>query len=448
MKTLRIQGAEIVCGETPIKLRGVNLGNMFLVEHFMIGLPWTEFKMREVMLNTWGEERYRVFWQTYLDVYFTRDDAQYLASLGANLLRLPLNYRYFHPDGQHTFGIHDIWVHIDRVVSLCKEQGIYVLLDLHAAPGMQARDWNAESSFGDSLLWQTEQFQQETCSILRLLAQRYKDEPAVMGYDVLNEPVAPDTQIYRRVMQRFIDAVRSVDPSGIIVVEPNLWGKEIASFDPTWLEDAQIMVSPHHYFLQYAPWKDATEYPVVHDGRIYSKDDLRAIYRGYWDKEAVPRPYLMGEFGVHAQFGAPRAQNRILADALGIFESEGFHWTLWNYKDVGAMGLVTPRADTAWQQLLDRPGIAGVRKRVEDAIERFGDELMEVTPQIGTEAWAHLKREFVRDWHQIALDYVLGQMKALNVEEVEACARSWAFGRCEEFNGRPDVLRPFLKRNP
>lgn len=446
MKPLRIEGMQVLAGEEPIRLRGVNVGNMLLVEHFMIGLPWTEFKLREKMLGALGPQRYRAFWQTYLDGYFTDKDAQYLAEAGVNIVRLPLNYRYFHADGQGTFSIHDVWAYIDKVVSLCKARGIYVMLDLHAVPGMQARDWNAESSFGDSLFWRYRQFHEETAEILVQLARRYKNEPAVMGYDLMNEPVAPDVSTYRFVMGGLIAAVRAEDAHKIIVVEPNPWGKEIATFDPAWLADTQLIVSPHHYFLQYEPFATATTYPVVDKaGREQSREDFEAIYKGYWDAQAVPRPFLMGEFGVHASYGEAGAQNCILRDALDFFERSGLHWTIWNYKDVGKMGMVAPRDDSAWKKFLARPLLDGVRSRVEGALERFSNELTQLVPEYDASSFVHMRREMLRDWQEIACDYVAAEFAKLSEPELVALAQSWSFDHCQEVAGRMDVLREFLK---
>ena len=79
---LGIKGNQIIRDGKPIRLRGVNFGSWMLIEHFMIGLPWTEYKMREKFAKILGEPACRAFFDTYMDCFITEDDFRFLAKMG------------------------------------------------------------------------------------------------------------------------------------------------------------------------------------------------------------------------------------------------------------------------------------------------------------------------------------------------------------------------------
>jgi aryl-phospho-beta-D-glucosidase BglC (GH1 family) len=66
---------------------------------------------------------------------------------------------------------------------------MYLILDLHAAPGGQGNDLNiADRDSTKPSLWQSEANRTKTIELWRTLAERYKDEPNIGAYDILNEP--------------------------------------------------------------------------------------------------------------------------------------------------------------------------------------------------------------------------------------------------------------------
>src|SRR5215216_3413332 len=82
----------------PIVLKGVGLGGWMNMENFITGYPATETLQRRALLKALGEEGYTKFFDRFLDVFFGEEDAAFLASLGMNCVRLPVNYRHFEDD--------------------------------------------------------------------------------------------------------------------------------------------------------------------------------------------------------------------------------------------------------------------------------------------------------------------------------------------------------------
>ncbi len=106
-----------------VRLRGFGPGGMLHMENFIDGYPGNEEAFRAVLLTAMGQKKFDLFFDTFYRNYFTEADARYIASLGLNLVRIPVNYRQFEDDMN------------PRVIKLCAEQRIYTIIDLHALPG-------------------------------------------------------------------------------------------------------------------------------------------------------------------------------------------------------------------------------------------------------------------------------------------------------------------------
>src|SRR5215218_10887229 len=96
---LAVRGKRIVDGEgNDVVLRGFGLGGWMNMENFITGYPANEEAQREAVRAVLGEEKYRLFFDRFLEHFFTEGDARFISSLGLNLLRLPVNYRHFEDD--------------------------------------------------------------------------------------------------------------------------------------------------------------------------------------------------------------------------------------------------------------------------------------------------------------------------------------------------------------
>src|SRR5215213_11318711 len=191
-KFVTVRGREFVAPDGRVLfLKGINLGNWLLPEGYMFKFKSANSPRRiEAVLNQLvGETEARRFWKTYLDNYVTADDIRFIKQAGFNSVRVPFNYRLFVAEGEPRRLEGVGYEMLDRVVGWCKSEGLYVILDMHGAPGGQTGD-NIDDSWGYPFLFESAEAQELTVNIWRKIAERYRDEPTVVGYDLLNEPIA------------------------------------------------------------------------------------------------------------------------------------------------------------------------------------------------------------------------------------------------------------------
>jgi endoglucanase len=447
-RVLQAKGFQIMDGDKPVRLRGVNLGGWMLIEDYMIGLPWTEWKIREQFRRVLGEESYSAFFNAYMESYIAEPDIAFLAKQGFNFVRLPFNYRHFESDLAPGQWLEDGFRLLDSAVRLCRKYNLWVLLDLHAAPGAQARDQNAGSAYGEAYMWNHKQFMDRAAALWKELARRYKGDSTIAGYNLLCEPVTNDVSLLNAFYRQVIRAIREVDPSHIIALDPNRWGKDISSLRDLLFEDPQVIPAIHHYYSEDDAFAQLASYPGSVNGKVCDRAALEHTLDGKHDEQRIHRPAIMGEFGVDITGSQPFAtQLAITRDLVSIFEEKGWGWSMWCYKDLRQMGLVNPRPDTPWRAFLESEPIAGFFKKYKQFEPSFTEsvgKMLSATDieQDTREQWA---REVARDFDPPALDFVLRRLKGKSPAELAAMARSFAFESCEVRQDQLGVLTPFLK---
>ena len=120
-------------------LKGIGLGNWLLPEGYMFKFKTTNSpRLIETAINQLvGEDEARNFWQTYRDNYITRDDIHFLKQAGFNSIRVPFSYRLLVSDARPSRLEGPGYELLDRLVDWCRQESLYVILDMHAAPGGQ-----------------------------------------------------------------------------------------------------------------------------------------------------------------------------------------------------------------------------------------------------------------------------------------------------------------------
>ena len=116
---LSVQGSRLVNrkGESVV-LRGFGLGGWMNMENFITGYPGSESQQRDALRRTLGEAVYQRFFDTFLHDFFDAADAEYVASLGMNCLRVPFSYRHFEDDGRPFELKRDGFAWLDDLVSV------------------------------------------------------------------------------------------------------------------------------------------------------------------------------------------------------------------------------------------------------------------------------------------------------------------------------------------
>lgn len=148
---VRVEGENLVRADgSRLYITGTNLGNWLNPEGYMFGFSKTYSGwMIDIMLRQMvGPDETAAFWKAFKDSYITRDDIRFIASTGANTVRLPFNYKLFtDEDYMGLSSAQDGFARVDSLVSWCRDYGLYLILDMHDCPGGQTGD-NIDDSYG------------------------------------------------------------------------------------------------------------------------------------------------------------------------------------------------------------------------------------------------------------------------------------------------------------
>lgn len=361
-----------------LSLRGVNLGNAFLIEPWMLyGVSHPaakkpvdssydpniavddDVKFREILAQRFGPEAVGGLMADFKKDYLKADDFDRIMRLGMNTVRLPLYYRDIRElDADLNWvGSGFNFDHIDRIIEFSADRGLYVLLDLHGAPGSQSESENTgkldlNKLFDDSetILCgaQTttvgECYRRRTIELWLALAERYKNNTAVVGYDLLNEPLgAQSPEILWGLYDRIYDAIRSVDGNHMITMEGN-WGDTTrwpaAAKDWDWLPDPAAygwtnVVYQFHHYCYHCLEKQDPRYPDNPDKKVTTTvPEQISKQREFLDQKLEEGtvkqveydvPLIIGEF---SGFGV----RAVWEDYLNRFNRHNWSWMNWSYK--------------------------------------------------------------------------------------------------------------------
>jgi endoglucanase len=298
-------------GGEVLKLRGTSLGTWLLPEGYMLKFrdkktsgPW---QIEAMVAELIGDQAAAHFWRAWWDNFITRDDIQFLKRAGFNHVRVPFNWRLFvtarPPYRMEGPG----WELLDRAVNWCREAGLYVLLDMHGAPGGQTGT-QIDDSRGYPFLFIDEESQQLTVDLWREIARRYRDETVVLGYEPLNEPIGHmfDTERLNPrlapLYQRIIAAIREVDPHHIVFLGGAQWNTNFEILPPP--TDPNIAYTFHTY------WTPGTDVSVI-----------ERYLRIAWEHKV---PLHLGESGENT--------DEWVAGFRRTLEENGIGWCFWTYK--------------------------------------------------------------------------------------------------------------------
>jgi aryl-phospho-beta-D-glucosidase BglC (GH1 family) len=366
MEFLRVSGSHIVdASGKKVRLSGTCPGGWMNMEDFINGHPGAEHTLRAQMAEVLGPDKAQFFFERMLDYFFNEDDVIFLRKVGATVVRIPLNYRHFEDDAAPFKYKEAGFARLDQVLGHCEKHGLYVILDLHSAQGWQNVHWHSDNASRISLFWEVAYYQDRYIALWQEFARRYKNRPVIAGYDVLNEPCSnnnrgdypwniysnfkPNWERMNSLYRRLVTEIRKIDSRHIIFLEGDNYAKLFSGFEKPF--DDNLAYSSHNYTV---PGFGPGRYP----GEIHPRSaaangaeawDLTRQERNFLDAEGTKFtqehnvPLWVGEFG--SVYNGPPDENadrlRALDDQIGIFERNEAHWTTWNYKDVGVMGMLT-----------------------------------------------------------------------------------------------------------
>jgi hypothetical protein len=309
----------------PLLIRATNLGNWLVPEGYMWlfeGGPQSPSEIRALVLELLGPDGSAAFWQKYRENYVTRDDIALLHRAGFNAIRVPLHYNLFESDDAEGFKL------LDRLIVWSRAEGVYVILDLHCAPGGQTGA-NIDDSAGYPWLYQSPQAQEHLVAVWRRLASHYGNEPIVLGYDLLNEPIphfpklAPLNPLLEPVYKKVAGEIRKVDTHHILFLGGAQWDSNFSVFGKPF--DANVAYTFHKY------WTAPDE----------------SVIRQYLDfRERYDVPIWMGESGENT--------DEWIAQFVKTLEKNNIGWAFWPYKKMeksSAVVSIIPPAD--WGKIVE-----------------------------------------------------------------------------------------------
>lgn len=352
----------------PIILSGVNLGNYLLIEAWMTGFTvdgttvTDDWSIRTELTDRFGATQAKELLEAYQDSYLTEYDLDTIMRSGASLVRLPIYYRAVREinesTGEWAAGSSFDFSQIDRIVEMCEDRGIYVLLDLHGAPGHQSKEFHSGRISAESPSQgyyhqlfdpNNSTYRQRTKELWEAMADHYKNNTTVMGYDLLNEPFgAVDSYYYPdredglealwSLYDQLYDAIRVIDNKHIIVMEAIPSDKDWDTLpDPDTYSWNNVVYQFHYYGFKFnAQGKiDGVLDADLQDDYLISGDDPDCdsvvsdeLFCGkveFSKQDEYDVPVLIGEFNGF--------NLREIWDLYAkTFNDLDWSWTVWSYK--------------------------------------------------------------------------------------------------------------------
>jgi len=325
---VRTQGKSFVTPDGKVlHIKGISFGNWLMPEGYMFKFevakaPRQIYGAFERLL---GPEGAKDFWTEYRERYIAEDDIRFIKSVGFNTVRIPLHWSLFMTADGAMAG--PGWALLDRVLGWVRAAGLYAIVDLHAAPGGQT-GINHDDGPGYPLMFYVPRHRDLTVALWAAIAKRYAGNPAILGYDVLNEPIAPYHDVatlnprlepfYRKVTE----AIRAVDPGRIVILAGGQWSSSFDMFGPPFADN---LAYTYHSF--------------------WASTERDSIQRHLNFSNRYNVPLFLGETGELTDEWNERFRT--------LHEMHGIGWSFWTYKNLDTPSTVVsiPRPD-GWNEIV------------------------------------------------------------------------------------------------
>ncbi|QIK59288.1 glycoside hydrolase family 5 protein [Dysgonomonas sp. HDW5A] len=367
-KFIRVEGPDLIKSNgEKLLIQGTNLGNWLNPEGYMFHFQdVSSYRLiNEAFCELVGPDFTAWFWQEFKKNYITQEDIKYIKQTGMSSLRIPFHYKMFTDEdymgltaNQNGFEM------IDQVVEWCRQENLYVILDMHDAPGGQTGD-NIDDSYGYPWLMESEASKVQFCEIWKKVAQHYANDTLILGYDLLNEPIAHYflgqhanlNDSLEPLYKRCVDSIRTVDPNHIVLLGGAQWNGNFNVFKDSKFDD-KMMYTCHRYWC----------------------DTLQSNIQDFVNfRDSVNLPIYMGETGENT--------DEWIAAWTRLMERNNIGWHYWPYKKMDSeRGMVSIKAPENWNLIVDytsqdrsnfakiravRPDQAVVRKAMTDLLENM-----------------------------------------------------------------------------
>ena len=327
-RLVRTEGRNFIAPDgSVLNIKGISLGNWLMPEGYMFKFEVSKAprQIYGAFDRLLGPEKATAFWKEYRERYIAEDDIRFIKSVGFNTVRIPLHYALFMTDDGVIQG--DGWRLLDRALGWVREAGLYAIVDLHAAPGGQT-GINHDDGPGYPLMFYVPRHREMTVKLWGAIAKRYAGNPAILGYDLLNEPIAPyhDVATLNPRLEPFYKeataAVRAVDPGRVIILAGGQWSSSFDMFGPPFT------------------------------------DNLAYTYHSFW--ASTKRDSIQRHLNFSARYNVPLflGETGELTDQWNegfrkLHELHGVGWSFWTYKNLDTPSTIVsiPRPE-GWNEIV------------------------------------------------------------------------------------------------
>ncbi len=357
---LHVQGEDIVDEQGhKVMLRGLGLGNWMLTEGYM----WRfgpqgdrQRRIEKIVSDLIGPEHAAQFWKEYRQEYVTEADIRRISELGFNSVRAVLDYRWFLADGEKPVYLDEGFGLLDNLVHWCKKYGIYVIIDMHAAPGGQTGANIDDSANDQPELFTNPTNQDRYVALWVKIASRYKDEPIVAAYDLLNEPLPERTGAEAKyghdlepLYKRATLAIRTVDKKHMITLEGANWANNFTLFSRPF--DDNMFYQFHYY-----DWANPTT--------------LNGINQFLEQRKRLGAPFWAGETG--------EKDDAIYWGTTDYFEANNIGWAFWPWKKMDSRNApYSVKHPQNWEVIMAYSRGREAEKPTPEVAQKAFDELLQ-----------------------------------------------------------------------
>jgi aryl-phospho-beta-D-glucosidase BglC (GH1 family) len=327
-RLVHIEGKNFIAPDGSIlHIKGISLGNWLMPEGYMFKFEVAKAprQIYDAFDRLLGSERAAAFWKQYRDTYIARDDIQFIKSVGFNTVRIPLHWDLFMAEDGTIEG--PGWALLDRMLGWIKAAGLYAIVDLHAAPGGQT-GINHDDGPGYPLMFYVPRDRDLTVKLWQAIAQVHAGDPTILGYDLLNEPIAPyhDTATLNSRLEPFYKrltaAIRSVDPGRVMILAAGQWSSSFDMFGPPF---ARNLAYTYHSF-----WASTKRDSIQRHLNFSNLYDV---------------PLFLGETG--------ELTDDWNAGFRKLHEAHGIGWSFWTYKNLDTPStVVSIKRPDGWDEIV------------------------------------------------------------------------------------------------
>lgn len=269
---------------------------------------------------------------------FAEKDYADLAAYGANVVRIGVNAPISESGARFDIAASE-WQSMERTVAMGRKHGFKVILALVPLPlGEAAVHWNRP------------ELEASLVDVWARVAARFKGNPVIAGYDLINEPVTPrdrnrpaplgelrneSSDPWRDLAVKIVQAIRAQDADSIVIFEPSPWALPKGFSQLTPLPFSGVVYSFHFYephaLTHQGLYENraALSYPseaISRAGLSNAVEPVRAFARKY------SVPIFVGEFSM-VRWAPGESAARYLNDAIEIFEAEGWSWAYHSFRE-------------------------------------------------------------------------------------------------------------------